>query len=150
MDRTMTVVDPSDASHAENLIPVHGRKVERIWYPEEPLFQRTHDQLIADCLLSDYECCGFIDTEHDVHFVPNVHNHPEKNYLMDTQSAQNALDNIYVTLGLAVLGIFHSHPHPHNYPWPSPRDLVGWPNPEILDWRYFIVLPDDVVEWGLA
>lgn len=140
-------VDPKDPSHTELLIPVNGRQVQRIWHSDCPLFERTRSELISTCLLSDYEVCGFIDSEHDVHYVQNVHDHPKHNFLMDNPDAQNTLDNIYETLQLEVLGIFHSHPN--NHPWPTTRDIVGWPDPTKLDWRYFIILGDDVLEWAL-
>lgn len=142
------MVSPADPSHTELLIPVNGRTVERIWHPDEPLFESTHSSLIEACLLSDLECCGFIDTDNDIWFVRNIHTKPEHNFLMQTESAQNILNEIEKS-GNDVLGIFHSHPN--NHPWPTTRDIVGWPDPSLLpDWRYFIVLTDDVLEWGLV
>lgn len=141
-------IDPADPRATDLLIPVHGRRVERIWEPRVPLPDALRKGLILEASQSEYEVCGFIDSEWTHWYVPNVHMEAEENYLMDTPSAQNTIDNIYNTLGLEILGIFHSHKN--NYPWPSTRDLVGWPDPKVLDWRYFIILSDDVVEWGLA
>lgn len=144
----MPTVDPADPGATELLISTHGRRVERIWEPEIPLLDSTKKGLIKDCSMSDYESCGFIDTVQSYWFVPNVHHVPETNYLMDNQRAQDTIDLIYGNLGLEVLGIFHSHKN--NLPWPSTRDLVGWPEPSILRWRYFVITDDDVIEWGLV
>lgn len=141
-------IDPADPRATELLISVHGRRVERVWYPETEMPEETKKGLVLEAAQSDFEVCGFIDSEWTHWYVPNVHMEAERNYLMDNESAQNTIDNIYETLGLDILGIFHSHPNGH--PWPSTRDLVGWPDPKLLDWRYFIVLPDDVVEWRLV
>lgn len=144
-------LQPSDPSHTDNYLSTFGRRVERIWHPETPLIESTVEGLIRDCKDSDLEACGFIDSDQDYWFVKNVHNDPYHNFLMDIDHAQDTLDNIYNVMQIEVLGIFHSHPKAAGgLPWPSPRDLVGWPDPRILTWRYFIVLPDDVAEWGLV
>jgi len=144
----VTAVKPDDPQHTDLLISVHGRGVERIWQPEIPLSVETYKGLIDGCAMSDLECCGFIDSDQDFWFVRNIHSVPEHNFLMQTQSAQDTLNEIE-RYSKSVLGIFHSHPN--NHPWPTTRDIVGWPDPKLLpDWRYFLVLSDDVIEWGLV
>lgn len=141
------MLDPKDPNHTNLLIPVNGRRVERVWYPDSPLQEATRNGMIEACAMSDLECCGFVDTNEDFWFVRNIHAEPSHNFLMQTESAQNTLDEIE-KVGEDVLGIFHSHPN--NHPWPTTRDIVGWPDPRLLpEWRYFIVLSNDVMEWRL-
>lgn len=143
----MDLNNPAHPSHSNHLIPTHGRKAKRIWHHETPLFESTKNQLLLDWNREVIEQCGFIDSEQEIWYIPNVHEKPRANFLMDNQVATRVLENIYELDRRQVLGIFHTHPN--NVPWPSPRDIVGWPNPK-LKWRYFIVIDSEVVEWELS
>jgi proteasome lid subunit RPN8/RPN11 len=139
-------IDPSSPSATEHLINTGGRRAERVREPNLPA--RLTAGLIEACSeFPQIEICGFIDNEFDFWLAPNVHEEPTHNFLMELDHTRNILNNIYNELHLEVMGIFHSHPN--NRPWPSPRDVVGWPNPQ-LNWRYFLVLKDDVTEWRLV
>jgi proteasome lid subunit RPN8/RPN11 len=139
--------DPAHPAHANHVISTHGRKAERIWYPETPLFEATKESLMEACGESSLERCGFIDAENDTWFIPNVHKEPTHNFYMESESVKNVLEEIYTDIGSSVLGIFHTHPN--GVPWPSPRDICGWPDLR-LNWRYFVVTNNEVYEWGLV
>lgn len=146
----MTVLmelDPAHPSHSNHVIPTHGKKARRVWYPEAPLFESTVQNLLLDWNRDIEEQCGFIDSEQDIWYINNLHDKPRANFLMDSTQTVNTLEYIYEKLNRTVLGIFHTHPN--NVTWPSPRDIVGWPNPH-LKWRYFIVTNRDVLEWELV
>lgn len=143
----MTVTHPSHPSHDNHLISTNGRRAKRIWHHESPLFESTVNNLLLDWNREVTEQCGFIDSEQDIWYIPNVHEKPRANFLMDTLVTTRVLERIYERNDRSVLGIFHTHPN--NVPWPSPRDIVGWPNPK-LGWRYFIVTYGEVVEWELS
>lgn len=140
-----TVIHPSHPSHDNHLISTNGRKAKRVFYHESPLFESTTNNLLLDWNREATEQCGFIDEEQEIWYIPNLHEKPRANFLMDTEVAESVLNKIYSNS--SVLGIFHTHPN--NVPWPSPRDIVGWPNPK-LGWRYFIVTYGEVVEWELS
>lgn len=141
------VVNPADPSHSNHLISTNGRKACRIWHHESPLYESTVDELLSDWNREPVEQCGFIDSEQELWYVPNVHDMPRMNFLMDNDVAEKILERIFNKEGRTILGIFHTHPN--GVTWPSPRDIVGWPNPK-LGWRYFIVTGVDVVEWELT
>jgi proteasome lid subunit RPN8/RPN11 len=140
-------MDHSLSSSSEQAISTNGWKADRIWHPEVPLLESVKNQLMLDWNRSGEEQCGFIDTEWEIHYVPNVHEVPRSNYLMEELETKNVLNWIYNVREEGVIGIFHTHPN--NAPWPSARDIVGWPDLR-LGWRYFIVLDHDVVEWRLV
>lgn len=120
-----------------------GRRVERVWNVSlEDSFQLI---LKAMCRSSKEELCGFIDTGYGLHTVDNVHNEKTHNFLMDQDSFVATMDKIYSS-DVGVLGVWHTHPN--NVVWPTPRDLAGWPNPD-LKWRYWIVTNSEVIEWKL-
>lgn len=139
--------DPSHPSHSNHLISTNGLTAKRVWHHETPLFESTVNQLLLDWNREVVEQCGFIDDEQDIWYIPNIHEKPRANFLMDDQVATGVLENIYERQERKVLGIFHTHPN--NVVWPSPRDIVGWPNSK-LGWRYFIVTADEVLEWELG
>ena len=139
--------DPSHPSHANHLISTNGKRAQRVWHHEEPLFEATTNQLLLDWNREVTEQCGFIDSDHDVWYISNVHDAPRMNFLMDNHVATKVLERIFDTEGKKVLGIFHTHPN--DVPWPSPRDIVGWPNLK-LKWRYFVVTSSEVLEWELV
>lgn len=143
----MDLNNPAHPSHANHLISTNGKRARRIWHHESPLFESTVNQLLLDWNREVVEQCGFIDSEQELWYIPNVHDKPRMNFLMDTYVATNVLERIYEKQERKVLGIFHTHPN--GVPWPSSRDLVGWPNTK-LNWRYFIVTGDEVVEWEIT
>ena len=141
------LVNPADPSHSNHLISTNGRKARRIWHHESPLYESTVNELLLDWNREVVEQCGFIDSDQELWYVKNAHEHPRSNFFMDNAYAEKTLTQIYKdSPGRKVLGIFHTHPN--GVTWPSPRDIVGWPNPR-LGWRYFIVTGVDVVEWEL-
>lgn len=105
------------------------------------------NNLLLDWNREVIEQCGFIDLNQELWYIPNIHEYPRMNFLMDTEVTTKILENIYERDNQSVLGIFHTHPN--GVPWPSPRDIVGWPNTR-LGWRYFIVTGSEVVEWELV
>ena len=142
----MELLDPADPSHSNHLISTRGRRVARVWHHDTPLLEVTQNQLILDWNRTGYEQCGFIDSEQNLWYIPNVHEKPRWNFLMEVEETKRVLEYIYAKEKNSVLGIFHTHPN--NVTWPSPRDIVGWPNPA-LRWRYFIVIENEIVEWAL-
>lgn len=141
------MVKPSDPSHSEHCISTNGYRAQRVWNHPNPLNEITVDDLIKDWEEEDTEQCGFIDSKHDIWYIPNIHDKPRSNFLMEEKETFKILQKIYNVDQNKVLGIFHTHPN--NVPWPSPRDIVGWPNPK-LKWRYFIVTQNQVIEWELV
>lgn len=139
--------DPAHPGHANHLISTKGRRAQRVWYPDVPLFESTVEELLYEWRSEVVEQCGFIDSEQEIWYINNEHEHPRDNFLMHQKQTENSLNEIYTRYRRSVLGIFHTHPN--NLPWPSPRDIVGWPNPK-LEWRYFIVTRDEVLEWELV
>ena len=141
-------MDPSHPEHRNHLISTKDRRTERVWHGDPPLFESTIKELLLDWGRKRTEQCGFIEAENqDLYYVDNIHQYPKMNFLMHGEQTELALERIYNTLESSVLGIFHTHPN--NVPWPSPRDIVGWPNPQ-LNWRYFVVTSEEVLEWKLA
>lgn len=122
-----------------------GRRVERVWEVSLP----ESLQLVLKHICQSYgdEQCGVIDFHHDFHVIDNIHEHKNHNFLMDEDSFNATMKRIYGEKENAVLGIWHTHPN--NVVWPTPRDLAGWPNPD-LKWRYWIVTNSEVIEWELA
>lgn len=144
----MTILDlndPANPGHRNQMISTKGRRVERVWHL--PLDKQIQDLLTAGCLNSNKERCGFITDDEDIFYVDNVHEEPRHNFLMCPFDFETVVSEIYDIRLTRIIGIFHTHPN--NVVWPSPRDLVGWPNPE-LKWRYWIVTNDQVIEWELA
>jgi len=141
----MEHLNPAHPSHSNHIISTKGRKAQRVWYPEEPLFEATVNELKLDWNREPFEQCGFIDSNQDIWYVPNIHQHPTHNFLMETEECERIFNYIFGR-GDNIIGVFHTHPN--NVPWPSPRDIVGWPNP-LLGWRYFIVTSNEVLEWEL-
>jgi proteasome lid subunit RPN8/RPN11 len=135
---------PNDCTQ---LISTNGRKAERIWHPDTPLFESTTSQLLEIADLYSHERCGFLDSEQNIYQITNVHKHPRMNFFMEEREVEDVVTEIYQIKQDSILGIFHTHPN--GFPWPSPRDIVGWPNPK-LGWRYFLVTPSDVSEWELV
>ena len=117
-----------------------------MWHHESPLFESTTNQLLLDWHRESYEQCGFIDSQQELWYVPNVHDYPSENFLMEEKECERIFEHIYEKNNDTIIGIFHTHPN--NVTWPSPRDIVGWPNPK-LNWRYFIVTGAEVLEWEL-
>jgi proteasome lid subunit RPN8/RPN11 len=138
--------NPAHPAHANHLISTNGRTVERIWHPDTPLFESVQSELTLACFTNKDEVCGFISEDQDIYYVDNVHEEPRRNFLLDEDSFKSVMRDIYEFRESRVLGIFHTHPN--NVVWPSPRDIVGWPNPD-LKWRYFIATNMEVVEWAL-
>lgn len=143
----MDLNNPAHPSHSNHLISTKGKKAKRVWHHESPLYESTVNQLLLDWNRDVIEQCGFIDNDQEIWYVPNVHDKPRANFLMDNHVTCKVLENIYEVTDRKVLGIFHTHPN--SLPWPSPRDIVGWPNPR-LGWRYFIVTEGEVLEWELS
>lgn len=141
------IADPAHPAHSNHLISTNGLRAKRIWHHEKPLFEATVEELLSNWGRGVTEQCGFIDTDHELWYVENVHEFPRANFLMDEGATTRTLEKIYASAGRGILGIFHTHPN--GVTWPSPRDIVGWPNPR-LGWRYFIVTGNDVVEWELT
>lgn len=96
---------------------------------------------------SNVELCGFITSDDDIWWIDNVHLEPRHNYFFDPQEVETAVHEIYEIRQEKIVGQFHTHPN--NVPWPSPRDIAGWPNPD-LNWRYWIVTNAEVIEWELV
>ena len=136
---------PSDPAHVDQLIPINGRAVERVWLPERELEPSTFQRLVGLCEAHNREQCGLISSEEEIYTITNVHEEPKHNFLMDQVEYIEAVQDIY-DLGQYVLGVYHTHPN--NVVWPSPRDLRGWPDPS-LGWRYWIVTNFDLIEWQL-
>lgn len=141
MDRTSLAEQPGQ--HAD----INGRRVERVFHPSVPLRSALIDELIAACNGSPKaEVCGLITETQWAHFIENVHETPQNNFLMDRNEFKEVVRGIMGVNHEKIIGVFHSHPHAE--PWPTPRDIAGWPNPE-LGWRYFIITHNDVIEWRL-
>ena len=138
--------NPAHPGHSNHLISTKGKRAQRIWHHDIPLFESTKEHLLEIWDEKPTEQCGFIDSEQNIWVVPNIHEKSRDNFLMHQAHMENAIKEIYIKDKNSILGIFHTHPN--NLPWPSPRDIVGWPNPK-LGWRYFIVTIDKVLEWEL-
>jgi proteasome lid subunit RPN8/RPN11 len=137
-------------SHGNHLIPVGDRQVEHIFYPDKPLSESTKRRLIEDCQKSRLELCGLLDKYERIYYIENVHEIAESNFFFDEEEYKIAVDECFENCEGAedsILGIWHTHPT--NIPWPSPRDIRGWPNPD-LRWRYWIVTNREVLEWRLV
>ena len=146
----MTVTDlnnPAHLGHSNYLISTHGKRAERIYHPDVPLFESTVSDLLIELESHYMERCGFIDHEQNIHQVPNVHHNPHANFYMDEEDGKRTVDKIYDVCQSHIMGIYHTHPN--GYPWPTPRDIAGWPNPQ-LNWRYFLVTRGEVTEWRLV
>lgn len=139
--------DPAHPGHSNHLISTNGKRARRVWHHETPLFESTVNQLLMDWNREVTEQCGFIDSNQELWYVPNIHEKPRMNFLMENDEAERILEHVYNVSQECILGIFHTHPN--GVTWPSPRDIVGWPNPK-LGWRYFVVTGIDVVEWELV
>lgn len=137
--------NPSDPDSCTQMIPTHGRKAERVWSPDDPLDLEIKNILTGLCVGHRKELCGFISDDEDIWRVTNVHKEPFHNFYMDLNHAQSVINEIEKR-NTEIIGIWHTHPN--DVPWPTPRDLVGWPNPE-LRWRYWIVTRNAVIEWRL-
>lgn len=143
----MDLNNPAHPGHSDYLIPTNGLVAKQIWFPDKPLFESTLSQLLRMASASQREICGFITAEEqEIIEVENKHVQARNNFYMDERDALEAFEYIYMERQEEILGIFHSHPN--DYPWPSPRDIVGWPNPQ-LGWRYFLITRGYVTEWEL-
>lgn len=142
----MTISQHSLPTATDQIIDIGNRKVERIDMPNHPLRGDTINELVMSCRNSPIEVCGFVTTTGEVHYVGNLHEEPTQNFLMDADEGREVIKEIVLRNHEAILGMFHTHPN--NLPWPSPRDIVGWPNPD-LGWRYWIATSRDVIEWRL-
>ena len=139
--------NPAHPGHSNYLISSKGRTAEPVFYPGIPLPESVRDELLDELFMKPTEHCGFITIEFEVIPVTNCHENPRDNFYMSDEDTTTVLIDIYQKKHTEVLGIYHTHVN--GYPWPSPRDLVGWPNPE-LGWRYFLVTRGDVTEWRLC
>lgn len=119
------------------------RRAERIFEVVLPDSLQTILKQIA--IANHHEVCGFIDVHYGFHVVDNIHDERTHNFLMDEDSFTSTMKRIYGSDN-AVLGMWHTHPN--NVVWPTPRDLAGWPNPD-LKWKYWIVTNNQVIEWRL-
>jgi proteasome lid subunit RPN8/RPN11 len=137
---TANLADPSSTDQMFD----SGRRAERIF--EVVLPESVQNVLTAICAASKHEVCGFIDTHYGFHHVDNVHDEKTHNFLMDEDSFNVTMQRIYHGGNNAVLGVWHTHPN--NVVWPTPRDLAGWPNPD-LKWHYWIVTNSQVIQWRL-
>lgn len=140
----MTALLPSDPNHSDHLISTGGLRARRVVMPKTNLRLKTKEQLIGLCRENRDEVCGFLTEREEVFLVKNVHEQPRYNFFMDLESLQTVVHTIYYQIQSGIIGIFHTHPN--NQPWPSPRDLVGWPNPD-LKWRYWISTQKELIEW---
>ena len=147
MYRISDETNPAHPAHSNHLISTKGRKAERVWFPESPLLESVQHELINICNDHMRERCGFVTDEWEVVEVENSHEEPHRNFYMDDDDAKDALHYIYEKRKDSVIAIWHTHPN--DVVWPSPRDLRGWPNPN-LGRRYFIVTNKEVVEWELS
>lgn len=143
----MNLNDPAHRGHSNHLISTDGRTARRVWVPDLPILETVKNELIQICQSHANERCGFIDSYWDIHDIPNIHEEPRHNFYMSDDGTAQVLKKIYEEYEEHVIAMWHTHPN--NVPWPSPRDLRGWPNPE-LGWRYLIVTNDDVLEWELV
>lgn len=140
----VALTDPAHPGHSTHEISSEGRTAQRVWGNKLP--ERLESKLINRCLGTRIELCGFITDAFEPFYVVNVHHEPTHNFYMEPGSVIDALEAIY-DAGQEVIGQFHFHPN--GVTWPSPRDLHGWPNPE-LGWRYWIVTPREIIEWQLV
>lgn len=147
MTRTITEDDPSHPSSTNHLIGTDGRKVDRILFTTSPLSEKARVELKLACETSPVEVCGLITEQMEIHYIANVHEFPRENFYMDHAEFTETVRQIMEGKKDKILGVFHTHPT--GIVWPSPRDIVGWPNPD-LGWRYFIVTARDVIEWALV
>jgi proteasome lid subunit RPN8/RPN11 len=136
-------------SHGNHVIPIGDRVVEAVFYPEHVLRLNTKQQLISDCGSSKLELCGLLDIREQIYYIENVHELAENNFFFDHEEYNTAVSATFENnpgVERPILGIWHTHPT--NIPWPSPRDIRGWPCPD-LKWRYFIITRREVLEWRL-
>jgi len=142
-----TPLNPANPAHSDHLISTNGRRAERVMNHLSPLRDEVQDILLRYANASDNEVCGLITVKQEVFPIENVHEEPRHNFFMDFESCSEVLNEILNIRKTHVLGIFHTHPN--NQPWPSPRDIVGWPNPQ-LKWRYWVITRKEVYEWRLV
>jgi proteasome lid subunit RPN8/RPN11 len=147
MKAIKSLFDPAHIGHSTHVIPCEGRSAERVWVSKKPMPTECRKLLIAGAQVHNNEVCGFITREWMIFPVHNVHLEPRHNYYFDIEDTNRVLAEIYGKYETEIIGQYHSHPN--DVPWPSPRDLVGWPNPE-LNWRYWIVTNLEVIEWKLV
>lgn len=143
----MDLNDPAHRGHSNHVITTNGIEAKRIWVPEVPILESVVNELILLAQTHIFECCGFIDSNWEVWKIPNSHEEPTHNYYMSPEDAGPILTDIYEEQQNTVIAQFHTHPN--GVPWPSPRDIRGWPNPD-LEWRYLIATPKEVLEWELS
>lgn len=141
--RTIGPENPAHPFHSEYLISTNGYVAERIWSEDIP--QDVIKALTGLCRRHKTEQCGFITKAWEIVAVDNAHGEPTHNFYMDIKHGQKELDRIYDELHSDVLAVWHTHPN--NWPWPTPRDICGWPDQSVVDWRYFVVNGSDVTEW---
>lgn len=143
--------DPAHPENGNNYISVGNRSVARI-NSTGMMTDEVSKRLILDCHTSSKERCGFIFSDGEIYYITNVHAEPHANFFMDQGEILEAVEYLEECNNVSkskksILGVFHTHPN--NTPWPSPRDIVGWPNPE-LEFRYWIVTNYEVIEWQLV
>lgn len=136
---------PAHPAHSEYLISTQGWIAETVDDAEKVMPEQCKSDLISICQTHILERCGFITLDWDIVAVNNVHEKPEHNFYMDIEDAQQSLDYIIEETHSDVLGVWHTHPN--NWPWPTPRDICGWPDINVVNWRYFVVTTSDVIEW---
>lgn len=147
----VTLSDPAHPENGNNYISVGNRSVSRI-NSTGMMTDEVSKRLILDCHTSSSERCGFILDNGEIHYITNVHAYPKSNFFMDEDEVVEFLEYLQGENNVSkpeknIVGVFHTHPN--NTPWPSPRDIVGWPNPE-LKFRYWIVTNFEVIEWALV
>lgn len=135
--------DPSHPGHSEYLINTGGFRAERVEFSDMP--EITKSDLLTICQSHYRERCGLITTDWEIVGVENVHQNPEFNFYMDHDDFNQSLEYIFQETNRDVLGIWHTHPN--NWPWPTPRDICGWPDLDVVDWRYFVITSSNVTEW---
>lgn len=129
-----------------HMIDTGGRRAERIWEPANPLADSIKKEMMEACQTSEFEVCGLVSSTGEIFYLANDHTYPRTNFLVTNDVMKIVLANM-IQDGHMPIGIFHTHPNSH--PWPTPRDVVGWPNPD-LGWRYWLATRTDVTEWMLV
>lgn len=141
-------ISPDSPAHDDYLIDTNGWRGERIWTPEVPILESVKKDLTGLCRRKTEEQCGFISSSWEIVAVNNVHEEPTHNFWMDTADAQASINYIIEERQDDIIAVWHTHPN--NWPWPTPRDICGWPDRDVVDWRYFVVTGHDVIEWTLV
>ena len=72
--------NPAHPSHSNHCISTNGIKAQRVWYPDEPLYESTVEELLSEWKFDVTEQCGFIDSEQELWIMNNVHKSPRANF----------------------------------------------------------------------